>query len=186
MKVTLVGNKNNNMAVTGLNIGTSTIPAGGPVFLGALFAAASALTDPTGVVCAVDAATLATANATLAASATAQNFGMIGVALQSLVPNQYGDIAVYGIVNVALAMQTRSASTATWISWAGIVSGTAINLGVETTVGKYFTTGGNASVATQQQIFALDIVASAAGSASATSDTRTLISSSIRAFVRMM
>lgn len=186
MRVPLIGNKNNNFAVTGSNIGTSTIPAGSPVFLGAIYAAASSLTDGVGVVCAVDGATLAAANATLAADAAVKNYAMIGVALKSMAPNETVDILCYGVTTVALAMQTRSASTANWISWAGIISGTAINLAVETTVGKYFTTGGNASVATQQQVIALDIVASAASSASATSDTRTLISSSIRAFVRMM
>jgi len=187
MRLPLVGARNNSIYVEGLNVGTSVIAPGTPVFLGALFAAASTAegVDATGICTALDAAALSAANANCA-ELVARNYSMIGIASSNINANARGDIFCYGVTTVNLLVASRAASTAAWAAYTGIPASTGIALGAETVQGKYFVTLQNASVVTNYQIVALDTVANGASSASATSDTRSLITASIRAFVRLL
>lgn len=121
-------------------------------------------------------------------SAAAQNaFAlMYGVLLQPLAVGAAGAAQVYGFVNnLLLIRQTRSDSTGNWLTQISITDTLALFVD---TVGNGFKTSGGSQAASTMLPFAFlcQTLASFASSASATSDTRTAITASVKAFIRMM
>jgi hypothetical protein len=121
-----------------------------------------------------------------------------GVSMGTYVAGAYGEAVVFGFTySLLLIRQTRSASTATWETEAARSVGEYLTID---TVNNAFVTAAStiqavtASASTAQSPVATiypdcvlcQTLASYASSASATSDTRTAITSLVRAFVRMM
>jgi hypothetical protein len=110
-----------------------------------------------------------------------------GIATASMIVGQYAEAQVFGYCPYALATaMTRGASTNSWTSSASVASGAAmgwdsVNNALAfnaSMVGSLGTLGAF--------VVNVDSVASYAASATATTDTRTVIVIPIRAFVRMM
>ena len=121
-----------------------------------------------------------------------------GIATKALSAGDYGEAIVFGFtVSLLLERQTRSTSTAVWATEAARSVGEYLTID---TVNNMFVTAAStiqaitistgaaqAAVATIYPDAVLgQTLASYASSASATSDTRTAITSLVKAFVRMM
>lgn len=137
------------------------------------------------------------------AGANATYFFPYGVALQQILNGQLGEAQIFGVCAYALVtFMTRSASTASWSSSASSSSAGGFALSIDTVnnvfntytpssislanASSIVTTGG---INAQQQpplAVMLDSFASSTASASATSDTRTIIANGYRVFIRMM
>lgn len=110
-----------------------------------------------------------------------------GVATAQIQFGQLGETLVHGVFPFALVTRaTRSATTASWATVATLAGGQL--LAIDATNNAYQTIGStNASNAlSYAPVILLDSLASVAGSASATSDTRTAILTQQRVFVREM
>lgn len=112
-----------------------------------------------------------------------------GVVLNAIADQQYGEAQVYGFnSNIVLLRQTRATSTDDWSSNnAGFPLGCVLNIN---TVNNAFTTSGGTQAVTGFLPFAVlaSSVATWASTASsnATGDTRTALTVSAKAFLRMM
>lgn len=121
------------------------------------------------------------------ASALAAQLMHYGVAVNTILYNQLGEVMVHGVYPFALFTRaTRSASSASWSSSASYVAGQLLTVD---SINNAYTTLAS-SLATHQlsmlPVFLLDSIASIAASASATTDTRTAIITQQRVFVREM
>lgn len=111
---------------------------------------------------------------------------VFGVAIASIAAGNYGEVQAFGFNRYSiLRRQTRGASTDSWASGIAISVGVMLNID---TVNNCFSTSGGTLAASAFLPFALagESVASYASSASATSDTRTAITTSIKTFLRML
>lgn len=130
------------------------------------------------------------------AGAFAARFFHYGVAMQALTTNQYGPSQVHGVCAAAIIKYaTRAASTNSWTSSASIAGSQLLTID---TIDNAFTTvassGTEGTSATTVSTYAsagfhgvlLDSIASFAASASATSDSRTVLTSLARVFLRQM
>lgn len=110
-----------------------------------------------------------------------------GVLTTTLLAGQNGESILFGVAPFALVTRaTRAASSDSWTSSASIASGVA--LGIDT-INNAFLIGASiaASIATNHiDAVLMDSIASFAASATATTDTRTVLTSGQRVFVRMM
>lgn len=121
-------------------------------------------------------------------SAAGQNaFALLyGVLLQPLAVGQAGQAQVYGYVNnLLLVRQTRGNSTDVWATQISITDTLALFVD---TVGNGFKTSGGSQAATVILPFAFlaQTLASFASSASSTADSRTAITASVKAFIRLL
>jgi hypothetical protein len=161
-----VGNKPEIMACVVKNADTVTIPQGAPVVL-----AFNGTDDGIAVV--------------LPTTSTAQKVVgfQYGVALEAISVSSYGEAQVFGYCqSLQLFRQTRSDSTGNWASEAARSVGEF--LGISSAINGWVTV---ASTTAPLPIGVLaQSLATYASSASATSDTRTAITASVKAFVRMM
>lgn len=113
---------------------------------------------------------------------TALAFGVTGEAFS---PGYKGDVQAYGFNNQGtIVRQTRSATTVSWASVASIDKNVFLN--IDTVNNCFATLASTLPSAFLPAAVLLDTIASIAGSASATSDTRTALTSSIKAFLRML
>lgn len=168
MRLKQVGNKADLAAVVVRNSEASaSIPVGSPVKLAL-----------TGTNDGLDVLLLGTTDASLAHGA------MYGVALSTMASGDYGEAQVFGFCNnIVLLAQTRAATSDSWSS-SSAAKGVIL---VGDTVNNIFSTSGGTQAKTGFLPFAiLGASYSAAASASATSDTRTVITASAKAFLRMM
>ena len=106
--------------------------------------------------------------------------------LQGIPVNQFGEAQIFGFVqNAVLTRQTRSASTVSWNSEGSIAS--YVLLVIDTSANGFSTSGGTqASTAYLPFAILQGTLASYSSSASASTDTRTAITASIKAFVRII
>jgi hypothetical protein len=115
---------------------------------------------------------------------------MYGVALEDIADNNLGDVMRAGVHRSAtIVRQTRSAATAVWLTQATLAQGVflfvnsvydALSSGASTQVGT------DANTLFQVPAYLAESLASFASSASATSDVRTAITVSAKAFLRML
>lgn len=108
-----------------------------------------------------------------------------GVALGPVAVGAYGEAIVFGFVqDLVIVQQTRASSTATWNSQASVAQNVLLNID---TVANGFDVGGTLA-STNYLPFAIlgQSLASFASSASATSDTRTAITTMAKGFVRFI
>lgn len=120
-------------------------------------------------------------------SAAKAHAAAYGVVLNAILDQQNGEAQVFGFnQNIVLLRQTRATSTDSWTSNnAGFALGVVLNVD---TVNNAFSTSGGTQAVTGFLPFAVlaASVSTWAASASATSDTRTAITVSAKAFLRMM
>lgn len=122
-------------------------------------------------------------------SAAKAHAAAYGVVLNAIADQQYGEAQVFGFnQNIVLLRQTRATSTDDWSSNnAGFPLGCILNIN---TLNNAFTTSGGTQAVTGFLPFAVlaSSVATWASTASsnATSDTRTALTVSAKAFLRMM
>lgn len=121
----------------------------------------------------------------LPASAGASNVLLFayGVAMAPIIFQQLGETMVHGVCQAAYVRGTRSATTASWASSAtSSVNGFTASID---TVNNVFAAG-TASATGWQPYVILDNFATAAGSATNATDTRTAVTALLRTFVRIM
>lgn len=176
IRLNQVGNKAGKIAATVRNAEASaSIPRGTPVILNL-----STTTDNTKD--GLDVVLPSTAGAAVG------YLGRFGIITDTTAVGQQSEAILFGVATYAIfTRMTRAASSDSWTSSASLASGIAC--GVDTLNNALLLVGASvaASIATNHMDYALlDSVASAAASATATSDTRTAITSSARAFVRML
>lgn len=170
MRITQVGNIKDHVAINVKNgEASATIPRGTPVVL-----AINGTDDGLGVV--------------LPATAGAQKSGTLqmGVVLGSLAQGQLGESMVYGVVPYAIITRaTRAASSDSWSASASHSNYWV--LAIDTLNNAFLPQASSLLTNTfAPQAALLDSMAAIAASATATSDTRTAITTSARVFVRMM
>lgn len=175
MRAKFVGNKADKLIMNVRNDEASaSIPAGTPVILN-LSTTASATADGLGVV--------------LPATAGSANSYSLkyGVLTTVLTTGQYGESVLFGIATNAIVIRaTRAASTDSWSATNSSASG--VGLGIDT-VNNAFTLGASIAGAIVSNALAavlLDSLSNIVASASATSDTRTALTTAYRVFVRML
>lgn len=118
------------------------------------------------------------------AGAAKSNVYMYGVALETAPAGNNFSIQQYGYCrNVTLRRATRGASTDSWASGASMETNHYL---LPETLGNGVSSGGTTSGAGIVAIMLAESLASYASSASATSDTRTMITQSIKAVLRML
>lgn len=172
MRFKQVGNKADILANVIRNADTVTIPIGSPVCL-----------NLNGTNDGLDVVLPSTGGAT---KAHALAYGVAVTPAGGLATNQFGEAQIFGFCNsVVLTRQTRSATTVSWNSEASIAS--YVLMVIDTSANGFSTSGGT-QASTAYLPFALlgQSLASYASSASATSDTRTAITTSVKAFLRMI
>lgn len=119
----------------------------------------------------------------------ANSFGLrYGVGIQTMAPGEFGESIVFGVAPYALIV--RGARTATSLSWASVASLSSVGvlLGVDTAANA-FVIGASIAGSVESnggQAILLDSLASMAGSASASTDTRLTLTQGARIFVRML
>jgi hypothetical protein len=176
MRIKTVGNKNDIMAVVFRNADTAAIPAGSPICL-----VINGTNDG------LDAVLPSTGGASKAhAFAYGAAISPVGPSLASIPANGFGEAQIFGFNGgVVLTRQTRSASSVSWNSEASIASFVLLQID---TVANGFSTSGGTQAATAYLPFAIlcQSLASYASSTSATSDTRTAITASVKAFLRII
>ena len=108
-----------------------------------------------------------------------------GVATKTLAADALGETQVYGYCEYGmLSRQTRSATTVSWASVASI--DTFCVLSIDTVANAFAAGATQAASAFLPVAVLLESVASLAGSASATSDTRTALTTNAKIFLRAM
>ena len=174
MRAKYVGNKADKIILSVKNGETSaTIPRGTPVVLN--LSATAAADDGLSVVL------------PSTAGAAASYAYKYGVALDNYATGQLGESILNGVATYALVgVLTRSATSASWPSSASSAA-SLVALGLDT-ANNCFLLGASSAGSLPGAGIAhmIDNVASIAGSASATSDTRTNIALGYRVFVRML
>ncbi len=180
MNIPLVGVPSNEGAfLHGYNAGTGAISAGNPVFLQAAILASSLATPVTTGPNKNDGVYVLSASEGYATSA--QPFHL-GVCQSTVQPGEYVSMKCFGFVQrIVLLIQTRAASTSVWASYPAVTQGQPI---VPSSLG--YTTAGATQSAAYEGILALEAYPSSASTVSTTADTRTSITTAVRAFVRMM
>lgn len=172
---------------------TASIPLGTPVVLN-LQAAKQPTTDTNGRPAGFEDGLQVVLPST--GGAFAARFYQFGVAMQALLTNQYGDAQVNGVCAAAIIKTaTRAASTNSWTSSASMAASQLLTID---TIDNAFTTvassGTEGTSATTVSTYAsvgfhailVDSIASIAASATATSDTRTVLTTLARVFLRQM
>lgn len=170
------GNKADVVGVVVRNADTVTIPPGTPVCL-----VMNGTNDGLDVVL---------PNTGGASKAHAFLFGAVispvGPGVNGIPANGYGETQIMGVNGaIVLLRGTRAASTDSWTSTASIASYVVLTID---TVNNAFQSSGGTQAATAYLPFAVlaQSVASVVASASATSDTRTALTQSVKAFLRMI
>lgn len=111
-----------------------------------------------------------------------------GVVADTILAGAQGDVILFGPCSYVLVQKaTRAASSDSWTSSASIASGVRID-GVDT-VNNCFLVGASSAGSLASRaggLILLDSISSLPSSASATTDTRTVIIVAVRAFVRML
>lgn len=167
MRFKQVGNKADIGAVVIKNAEASaTIPLGAPVCL-----VLNGTNDGLGVVLPGTGASLATG-------------GLYGVSLGSYAAGSYGEAQVFGFCNnIQLLVATRSDNSASFSTNSGALG---LILCVDTVNNVFSTTGGTQAKSGFLPFAILAASFTAAGSASASTDTRTAATILAKAFLRMM
>lgn len=169
MRFKMVGNKRDTAAVVVRNAESSaTIPAGSPVCLNL-----SGTDDGLGVILP-------------SGSAAKAHAGAFGVMLAAVTASAYGEAQVFGFCNAAIYLiGTRAASSDSWTSTASVALGVMLNID---TINNAFTSSGGTLAKTSFLPMAVlaATVGSVAASATATSDTRTALTTSASVFLRML
>jgi hypothetical protein len=175
MRFKQVGNKADLLAVVVRNADTNVINPGTPVCL-----------NMNGTNDGLDVVLPSTGGATKAhAGAFGVAVSPVGPGVQGIPVNGYGEAQIFGVNSgVTLTRQTRSASTVSWNSEASIAS--YFILQIDTTANGFSTSATQAATAYLPFAVLLQSLASYSSSASATSDTRTAITASVRAFLRII
>lgn len=147
---------------------SSSIPAGTPVCL-------VLNTTDDGIACVLPATGAGSKATTL----------LFGVAKEAVAASTYGKAQVYGFSTAnILTRATRAASSDSWTSSASLAVGNILNVD---TINNAWLISGTAGVAAALPGAALaETVASMAASATATSDTRTVITTSVKTFLRIL
>ncbi len=173
MRFKTVGNKADSVAVVIRNADTVVLPPGVPVCL-----------NMNGTNDGLDVVLPNTGGAT---KAHAFAYGVVlSPTSTGIAVNAVGESQIFGLNNsIVLLRGTRAASTDSWTSTASIASYVLLTID---TVNNAFQSSGGTQAATAYLPFAVlaQSVASVVASASATSDTRTAITSSVKAFLRMI
>lgn len=167
MRFKSVGNKQDIAAIVIRNAEASaSIPVGSPVVF------KLAATNPgLDVVLPSSEVTMATA-------------GCYGVALATLAAGNYGEAAVFGYCqNIAIMTQTRAASSDSFSTNSGAAG---LILCVDTVNNVFTTTGGTQAKSGFMPFAILAQSFTASGSATTSSDTRTVATVASKAFLRMM
>lgn len=170
MRIKSVGNKSDSVIVS-IKSGeaSASIPRGTPVVL-----SLSGTDDGLAVV--------------LPATAGAQKSGtmMLGVSLQTLAASALGESIVYGIAPYAII--TRATRAASSDSWSASASHSNFWVLALDTLNNAFLPQASSLLTNTfvPQAALVDSMAAIAASATATSDTRTVLTTSARVFVRMM
>lgn len=108
-----------------------------------------------------------------------------GVTADVLAPGGKGEVQAYGFNNTGTIVRaTRSATTVSWASVASIDKNVFLN--IDSVNNCFATLASSVPSAFLPAGVMLDSLASIAGAASATSDTRTALTSSVKAFLRML
>lgn len=118
------------------------------------------------------------------AGAAKSNVYQYGIALEAAIAGTHFSIQQFGYCrNVTLRRATRAASSDSWTSAASMETNHYL---VPETLGNGVSSGGTTSGAGIVAIMLAESVAAFAASASATSDTRTMITQSVKAILRML
>lgn len=121
------------------------------------------------------------------AGAAVSSFGRYGVVSDTIATGAYSESLLFGVANYAIITRaTRAASTNSWSASGTVASGIA--LGIDT-LNNAFLQGASSDGSLPGAVggaFLLDSLATVSASASATSDTRTAITTSARVFVKML
>lgn len=118
------------------------------------------------------------------AGAAKSNVYQYGIALENAAPGVNFNVMQFGYCrNVTLRRATRAASSDSWASAASMETNHYL---VPETLGNGVSSGGTTSGAGIVAVMLAESVASMAGSATATSDTRTMITQSVKAILRML
>lgn len=173
MRISTNGNRSDKVLQNARNAEASTtIPRGTPVVL--KFGATAATNDGLDVIL------------PSSSSAALANSLLFGVTTNALIAGDIQEVISEGYVAYAVFTGiTRAASTDSWTSTASVTQGALLCVDTLNNAWKV----ASASLGSNNfQGFAilLDSPASSAASASATSDTRTVVTSAIRCFVRML
>lgn len=119
-----------------------------------------------------------------ASSAAKSHAFAFGVALGNISAGQTGEVMVRGLVRKALMLiQTRAATSD---SWSASTLSQGVLLNIDTVNNVFSTSGGTLAKTAYLPMGVLAESTTAAASATATSDTRTVITAYMKAFVRMM
>jgi hypothetical protein len=163
------GNTADRAFINGKNVESSAIAKGVPVIL-----RASTSDDGLAVVL----------PSTAGAAKTLSLF--YGVTSDIMNAGDYGDLCAFGVCPyVLVARATRAASSDSWTSSASIASYAALNIDTVNNKFGVFSASAGASAFIPFAIL-LDSIASFAASATATTDSRTVLTTSVRAFLRML
>ena len=109
----------------------------------------------------------------------------MGIAVADIPAGNYGDVVSAGFCNIVKVVRmTRAASTDSWNSYTALAVGDYFTL--DTVNNAAARSGAGAAAAAPNMLVALESAASGASSDSATSDTRTIITSNIRMLVRAL
>lgn len=166
----LAGNKGDRVAVNGMNVETSTIVRGTPVVLRA------SATD----------AGLAVVLPSTAGAAKTQALAF-GVATDAFVTNTFQDLIAFGYCPYILMNRaTRAASTDSWTSSASVASFAILSIDTINNAFAVLSVSAATNMSALPFAVLIDSIASFAASASATSDSRTVMTSGPRAFIRML
>lgn len=169
MRFKMVGNKRDTAAVVVRNAEASaSIPAGTPVCLNL-----SGTDDGLGVILP-------------SGSAAKAHAGAFGVTLGAIDAGKYGECQVFGFCSTAIyLLGTRAASSDSWTSTASVALGVLLN--IDTINNAFSSSGGTLAKSAFLPMAVLAAsVASVAASATATSDTRTALTTSASVFLRML
>lgn len=163
------GNKADHVLVNVCNVDAAAIPRGAPVILNV-----NATADGLNVVL------------PSTAGAAKSNALLYGISTDTIPVNGFNDAVAFGYCPYLLIGKlTRANSTTTWASQASIASFAALTID---TVNNCFVTLAASAVGSSFLPYAvlIDSIASIASSATATTDTRTVLTTGYRAFLRIL
>lgn len=169
MRFKEVGNKRDTVAVVvRSDEASSSIPRGSPVCL-----KLDAVDDGLAVI-------LPASGAAIKAHALA-----FGVTLDTIAAGRFGEAQLFGVCDyVKVTINTRAATTDSWTSRAAISVGQL--LVVDTLNNSFYTAASVAATAYYPTAVVAGTIASQAASASTTANVATVVTTSVKAFLRMM
>jgi len=167
MRYQTLGNKPNFIAIRVRNTSATAMTAGQPV----AFEPSDTSADGLAVQLPADSNAGATAF-------------FAGVLTSALAVNAYGEAIVYGVVDAAVTINTRAATTDSWTSRAAIAAYQI--LAVDTVNNAFLTAASMASSAFLPNFVVIEAVASQAASASTTANALTVVTSKLKVFVRAL